>query len=345
MTLAQNTRMFAEAAEAGSVVSRQLAENAQLLSSLARRLRDIDPKIVFTCARGSSDHAATFAKYLFETRLRVPVLSQAPSISSIYGGPLLHMVGQPFILISQSGKSPDLLMSAEAAQKAGALVIAFVNDVNSPLAQLAEIVVPLHAGPETSVAATKSYIATLSAIAQLAGAWSANTELNTAVQQLPDTLGNAWTADWSAGVELFARAQSLFVLGRGLTLGVAQEAALKFKETSGVHAEAFSIAEVEHGPMALVKPGFPLLVLSPTDKAATGLERIVERFVSRGASIAIAGNKFDGTINLPLQAGLHSSIAPVAMVQSFYRLVNALAIRRGYDPDHPPSLSKVTETR
>lgn len=342
---ANNTQMFAEAAEASEVVSRQWANNSGLMRDLASRLRRHDPQIIFTCARGSSDHAATFAKYLFETRLKIPTLSQAPSISSIYGGALLHMKNQPFILVSQSGKSPDLLLSAQAAQQAGALVIAFVNDVDSPLANLAEIVVPLHAGPEKSVAATKSYIATLAAFAHLASEWTGDSELQAAVRALPETLCAAWSADWSAGVDLFVDAHSMFVLGRGLTLGVAQEAALKFKETSGIHAEAFSIAEVVHGPMALVKPDFPLLVFPPLDKAAAGLDQVLSAFAARDAQIVIAGGDASTANRLPLQVGLHPAIGPIAMVQSFYGLVNALSVRRGYDPDHPPMLSKVTQTR
>ena len=342
---ANSTRMFAEASEASSVALRQRTSNASLVSALAERLRRLDPQIIFTCARGSSDHAATFAKYLFETRLKVPTISQAPSISSIYGSSLLHMAGQPFVLISQSGKSPDLLLSAEAARKAGALVIAFVNDVESPLAQLAEVVVPLHAGLEESVAATKSYLASLTALVHLAAEWSSDRDLQSASHALPESLEAAWAADWSAGLDLFADVRNMFVLGRGLTLGVAQEAALKFKETSGIHAEAFSIADVAHGPMALVKPGFPLLVFPPLDQAAAGLGAIIEQFVSRGANIAVAGGSFDGTAQLPLARGLHSVTAPIAMVQSFYALVNALSVARGYNPDHPPMLNKVTETR
>ncbi len=345
MIAAQTTRMFAEAAEAGSVALRQKAENALAMADLARRLRRLDPKIIVTCARGSSDHAATFAKYLFETRLKIPTLSQAPSISSIYGGPLLHIEDQPFIVVSQSGKSPDLLLSAEAARKAGALVIAVVNDTASPLAHLAEVVVPLHAGAETSVAATKSYIATLAAFAHLVGEWSGDRDLQVAVDALPEALETAWAADWSAGVDLFADAQSMFVLGRGLTLGIAQEAALKFKETSGIHAEAFSVAEVAHGPMALVKRGFPLLAFPPLDQSAMGLDSILSQFSSRGARIATAGGGYADTVSLPLQPGLHHVTGPIAMVQSFYGLVNALSVRRGFDPDHPPLLNKVTETR
>ncbi|MEQ1687705.1 MAG: SIS domain-containing protein [Sphingopyxis sp.] len=339
------TLMFAEAAVASAAVVSQLRANAALITDLAGRLKKLNPQIIYTCARGSSDHAATYAKYLFETRLRIPTLSQSPSLSSIYGAPLLHMAGQPFILISQSGKSPDLLASAIAARKAGALVIALVNDAASPLAQLAEVVVPLHAEPECSVAATKSYIAALSALVQIAALWSEDAAMASAIAALPAQLAGAWSADWSGALEMLADAQSLYVLGRGMTLGVAQEAALKFKETCGIHAEAFSIAEVAHGPMALIGPDFPLLVLPPYDEGAAGLGGLIAGFAARGARIAVAGGGYAGTLALPVALDLHPTIAPIAMIQSFYRLVNALSVRRGFDPDHPPLLQKVTETR
>jgi glutamine---fructose-6-phosphate transaminase (isomerizing) len=345
MIAAENTLMFKEAAESSIVSRSQYRQNQLLIADLAKRLRQLDPQIIFTCARGSSDHGATYAKYLFETRLRIPTLSQAPSISSIYGSPLLHMQGQPFIIVSQSGKSPDLLLSAEAARKAGALVIAFVNDVKSPLASLAEIVVPLHAGPEKSVSATKSHIATLTAFAHLASEWELDGELKHAMTTLPEILRNAWQADWSAAVDMYSDAQNMFVLGRGLTLGAAQEAALKFKETSGIHAEAFSIAEVAHGPMALVKKGFPLLILPPLDKAAAGLQAIIDQFSARDARIVVAGAGYHNAVVLPLESTLHPVIGPIAMIQSFYRMMNALSVRRGYNPDHPPMLNKVTQTR
>ena len=345
MIAPETTQMFTEAHEASEAVARQLASNGPIIADLAKRLSALNPSLIFTCARGSSDHAATYAKYLFETRLRIPTISQAPSISSIYGGALLHMKDAPFILISQSGRSPDLLASAETAKKAGALVIAFVNDLTSPLAEMAEVVVPLCAGPETSVAATKSYITTLTAIANLTAQWSADAEMQAAVTHLPRTLALAWDANWSEAIPAFEDAQSLFVLGRGLSLGVAQEAALKFKETCGIHAEAFSAAEVAHGPMALVKPDFPILVLPPLDKAAMGIDTIIAQFAARGAKIVVAGGDYPGMLRLPLEPGLHPAIGPIAMVQSFYRLVNALSVARGYDPDHPPMLNKVTQTR
>lgn len=340
----EQTSMFTEAREAADIVAAQHAANAAVITELARRLQKLDAQLLFTCARGSSDHAATYAKYLFETRLRLPVLSQAPSIASIYGAPFLHMRGQPFLLLSQSGKSPDLLASAEAARKAGAFVVALVNDTASPLADAADIVVPLHAGAETSVAATKSYIATLAALSQLVAAMTGDPVHGAANHALAAQLSEAWALDWSLAAP-FRNAGSMFVLGRGLTLGVAQEAALKFKETCGIHAEAFSAAEVAHGPMALVGSGFPVLVFPPHDQAASGLAPLVGDFVARGAEVAVAGGGYPGTTVLPLPGDLFAETAPIVMIQAFYRFVNALAIARGFDPDHPRSLNKVTETR
>ncbi len=343
--IAERTQMFLEAGQGAAVAAQQLAANAGLMRAVGARLRAADPSMIFTCGRGSSDHAATFAKYLFETRLGIPTVSQAPSLASLAAAPLRHMQGAPFIVISQSGRSPDLLLSAAAARKAGALVIALVNDSASPLADLAEIVVPLHAGPETSIAATKSFIAALVAIAHLTAEWGGDDGLQDALGGLGSALDTAWTQQWSAGVTLFAEASSLFVLGRQLTLGIAQEAALKFKETSGIHAEAFSIAEVAHGPMALVKPGFALLVFPPADAARAGMADLLDALASRGARIAVAGASLPGLMTLPDAAGLHPALEPIAMVQSFYRMVNAIAVARGHDPDHPPLLNKVTRTR
>jgi glutamine---fructose-6-phosphate transaminase (isomerizing) len=175
--------------------------------------------------------------------------------------------------------------------------------------------------------------------------WSQDVELQKQLETLDAALASAFSADWSGAEAFFASAQSLFVLGRGLTLGIAQEAALKFKETCGLHAEAFSLAEVAHGPMALIKPRFPLLVFPPQDKAALGLEALIEKFAARGAQIAVVGAALPGTVHLPLAHRLHPALAPIVMVQSFYTLVNAISVKRGYDPDHPPLLNKVTETR
>ncbi len=345
MSDVQSSLMFVEAAEAAEVVSRQLTDNAQLMRELGNRFRATTPNLIFTCARGSSDHAATYAKYLIETRLRIPTLSQAPSISSIYGGPLLHMGGMPFFVISQSGQSPDLLSSASSAKDAGALIIALVNDVDSPLAALSDIVIPLHAGPEHSVAATKSYLGTLATIAQLVAEIDEDAQFKADVAQLPEILAKAWQQDWSDALEPLAAVRNMFVVGRGLTLAIAQEAALKFKETCRLHAEAFSAAEVSHGPMALVEDGFPVFAFVPQDRASLGIDTLMSRFARDGASVFSVGAKINGCVLLPMASGIHPSLAPIAMAQSFYRFVNALSFARGLDPDRPPRLKKVTETR
>jgi glucosamine--fructose-6-phosphate aminotransferase (isomerizing) len=335
--------MFAEAASAPAALARQ-AGDASLYKDLAARLQLLDPPVIFTCARGSSDHAATYAKYLFETLCGVPVVSQSPSLVSIYNKPLTKAKRTLFLLISQSGRSPDLLLSAEAAKEAGALVVALVNDEASPLAALADIVLPMRAGPEQSVAATKSYLASLSAVARLAVMWSGDRARQAALDDLPEALSAAWALDWSEAIGDFADASSLFVLGRGSTLGIAQEAALKFKETCAIHAEAFSIAEVAHGPMELVTDRFPVLVLAPQDGASKGLGELLDRFAGRGARIRVVGGSSETRSRLPIVAEVHVDLAPIAMAQSFYRFVNAVALVRGRDPDRPAMLSKVTKT-
>jgi len=341
--LSSNTKMHTEARSAPAIVAEQLNANRANVSRIGERLRELQPKVSLTCARGSSDHAATYAKYLIETHAGTPTASFAPSVSSVYAAKQ-NMQGAVFLALSQSGKSPDLLASAEAAKDAGALVIALVNVNDSPLAELADEVIPLHAGDELSVAATKSYITTLSAIVHLVAAWTESEKLTRALHDLPGQLKSAWDLDWREAVEMLATANNFFVIGRGVGLGIAQEAALKFKETAGLHAEAYSAAEVRHGPMAIVGAGFPVLIFSQDDATRTGVDTVVSDFVSRGAVVAVAGASYDGTINLPFVADVPAATAPILFVQSFYKMVNALAITRGYDPDSPPHLRKVTET-
>jgi glucosamine--fructose-6-phosphate aminotransferase (isomerizing) len=180
----ESTRMFLEAGQASQVVATQLGANAARVEAIAQRLRANPPRAVVTCARGSSDHAATFAKYLIETRTGVLTSSAGLSVSSVYAAHQ-NMEGVLYLAISQSGKSPDLLASVRAAKEAGAFTIALVNDVTSPLAELVDEVLPLHAGPELSVAATKSYIAALSAIVQLVAAWTGDEALAKGLSALP----------------------------------------------------------------------------------------------------------------------------------------------------------------
>lgn len=335
--------MFSEAASASQVVADQLRENESLMENIGKQLRERQPHVIATCARGSSDHAATYAKYLIETYAGTPTASFAPSVSSVYAAKQ-NMSGAVFLALSQSGASPDLLASATAAKDAGAHVIALVNVADSPLAELADDVVPLRAGPETSVAATKSYIATLTALAQLVAAWTESDTLKQALKELPGQLLQAWELDWQAAVDALEGATNFFVIGRGVGLGIAQEAALKFKETAGLHAEAYSAAEVRHGPMAIVSRGFPVLLFTQNDETRVGVDAVVEDFTARGAVVLVAGKAYANAVNLPSLDGVAAATAPIVFIQSFYKMVNALAVARGYNPDNPPHLQKVTET-
>ena len=341
-TRAESTIMFREAAQAPEAVRAQLAANAAQITRLAERLRATPPRAVVTCARGSSDHAATFARYLIETHLGLLTSSAAPSVSSVYAT-ATDLAGTLMLTISQSGASPDLLAVVGQARKAGAHIVALVNAEESPLAQLADELLPLHAGPERSVAATKSFLASLAAVVQLVAAWSNDRELAAALDGAPQLLTRAWQLDWSAVVTRLTAANNLYVIGRGLGLGVAQEAALKLKETSGLHAEAVSAAELRHGPMALVRTGFPLLVFSQNDESRPGIVQLAAELSAQGADVLLAGTHLAHTTELPTEAA-HPVIEPLLFAQSFYRAANALALARGHDPDTPPHLRKVTET-
>jgi glucosamine--fructose-6-phosphate aminotransferase (isomerizing) len=334
--------MHGEAAQAPAVVRAQLAANAARVARLAERLRRSPPRAVVTCARGSSDHAATFARYLIETRLGILTSSAAPSVSSVYDvSP--DLAGTVVLAISQSGASPDLLSAVSRARSGGARVVALVNAESSPLAQLADDLLPLGAGPELSVAATKSYIASLAAIVQLVAAWTEDAELGAALAASPEQLARAFELDWSAAIARLTPASNLYVIGRGLGLGIAQEAALKFKETCGLHAEALSAAELRHGPMALVRAHFPLLLFTQDDESRPGVTQLASELATHGADVLVAGAEVTGTTALPSLAA-HPVIEPLLLAQSFYAMANALSLARGRDPDRPPHLSKVTET-
>lgn len=184
----------------------------------------------------------------------------------------------------------------------------------------------------------------LAAIAQLVAHWSGDGALLEALDTLSQALAEAWRQDWSPLVDGLVDAHNLFVLGRGPGLAAAQEAALKFKETCGLHAEAFSSAEVKHGPMAIVGPDFPVLVFAQDDDIGAGTAAVAAEFQARGAPVWLARPGASGPGVLPLPASPHPACTPILTVQAFYGAANALSIARGHDPDVPPHLNKVTET-
>lgn len=333
-----STLMGAEAGEAPEAIARLLARNAPTVRALAERLRAAPPPVIITIARGSSDHAATYGKYILETKTGVPVSSAAPSVASIFETPM-KVQGALVIAISQSGRSPDLLATVEAYRAGGAHIVALVNDEESPLATGADTFLPLSAGPEKAVAATKSCLTALAGLAQLAAAWAGDETLEAALNDLPGQVEQALGLDWSPAVEGLREVSQMFVLGRGYGYGVAQEAALKLKETCSIQAEPFSAAEVRHGPMRIVEPGYSVLGFATSDVAGEDVKAVADQFAARGAKPFVAGQ--GGA--LPMVAG-HPALEPIAMLASFYRMVEALALARGMDPDSPPHLQKVTRT-
>jgi glucosamine--fructose-6-phosphate aminotransferase (isomerizing) len=334
--------MFEEAADASNAVRSQLRRDSASMRKIGAGLRALRPRAVITCARGSSDHAATYAKYLIETHARVLTASAAPSVSSVYGV-TQDVRGCLFIAISQSGRSPDLLASVASAKASGATVLALCNSADSPLMAAADLTVDLSAGPERSVAATKSYLASLAAIARLVAAWTEDATLASQIDRLPDLMDASWSADWSEALPVLEPVENLYVVGRGLGLGAAQEIALKCKETCGIHAEAFSSAELRHGPYTLLRKGFPALLLAQADGTRPGIEALAIELARRGVAVLLAGGNAAGSTLLPSpQAG--AELAPILLAQSAYRMIASLSVRRGLDPDRPPHLHKITET-
>jgi glutamine---fructose-6-phosphate transaminase (isomerizing) len=338
------TYMLQEIVEAADAVARQLGHGAERFAELGPRLRALNPPLVATIARGSSDCCALYLKYLVEILSGVPCASIGPSIATLYRAPL-RLQSAVSVAISQSGRSPDIVEMQRAARRAGALAIALVNDVASPLAEEAEALLPLCAGTERSVAATKSMIAGLVAGASLVAAWRDDRQLADAIAGLPDILRGQTAPPPAAMLESMANARSAFVLGRGATLAIAAEAALKLKETCAIHAEAYSAAEVLHGPAELVRPGFPVIAFVPSDAARDGMLVTLAQLADAGAKvIAIEAGGEDDADRLAAATIETALLEPVVMIHRFYRLAEALSLRLGRDPDRPRNLSKVTET-
>jgi glucosamine--fructose-6-phosphate aminotransferase (isomerizing) len=339
--------MLKEALAASAVVQAQCADTARV-EHLAALLAASPRHVALTVARGSSDHAASYFASLAMSRIGLPVASLPMSIATLQAAPL-RVAGEFAIAFSQSGRSPDLVETMKALREAGALTVSAVNAPESPLADACEWQLPLLAGPELSVAATKSYIAMLSMSAQLVAYWQRDPLLIDALRALPDTLGDAAALDWSPAVDTLRHVERMIVIGRGLGLAVAQEAALKLKETSGIQAEAFSSAEVRHGPMELIDEDYPLLVFAPRGPEQAGLLRLAADMRARGARVLLAApadaaEPSDAGVQLPLATSRHVALDPIAAIQTFYVMAAELAAARGRDPDVPRHLNKITET-
>lgn len=337
------SHMAREVSEIPAVVAGFLDHSKDHFRRAAQTMRDLDPRLLATVARGSSDHAATYLKYAAELAAGLPVASIGPSIASIYGR-TLNLDRAACIGISQSGKSPDIVEMMQSARRGGALAIAITNHADSPMAQASDHCLPLNAGVEASVAATKTFVTSVVAGLALLAEWQQDAALLQAVNDLPTHFEQALSLDWSPLSARLARSQSAFVLGRGPAFAIASEAALKLKETCGVHAESYSAAEVLHGPSAIVQAQFPVLALGVEDAALPHVVATAERLAKQGADVFLTGATADGCTRLPSLSGVQPLVAPLVLAVSFYAFVESLARRRGFDPDVPPHLRKVTET-
>jgi glutamine---fructose-6-phosphate transaminase (isomerizing) len=324
------------------IVARQENALAQPLAALVAHLQRQPPDCVVTCARGSSAHAATLGKHLIERYLGVPVAAAAPSIVSVYRQ-RLRLRNQLVLAISQSGKSDDLIAFAGAARESGALTVAITNDTEAPLAAECAIVLPLGAGPELSVAATKTFVATATVLMRLTAAWANDVTLLSAMRRLPQRLVTAASLDWSSGAEVLSRADHLATVGRGPTLAIAREAALKLKEVCNLHTEAFSGAEFRHGPIALVSLGYPVLMFTPTDAAAAGMVELGRDLAAKSAALLIAGHGVAAG-GLPVLPADQPETDALCLTQSFYAMTLAVAERLNIDVDRPRNLQKITRT-
>ncbi|MDR6374938.1 glucosamine--fructose-6-phosphate aminotransferase (isomerizing) [Paraburkholderia caledonica] len=336
------SNMLKEALASAETVAAQLTDTSRV-EALAARLAQQPRHVALTVARGSSDHAASYFASLTMSRLGVPVASLPMSVATLQQAPL-QVRDQLALAFSQSGKSPDLVGTMQALRVAGALTVAAVNAPASPLADACEWHLPLVAGPELSVAATKSYIAMLSISAQLVAHWQRDPDLLAALNTLPDALQTAGKLDWSKAVDELRGIERMIVIGRGLGLAIAQEAALKLKETSGIQAEAFSSAEVRHGPMELIDRDYPLLVFAPRGPEQAGLLQLARDMQARGARVLLAAPSDVPEATLPLATTAHAALDPIAAILSFYVMAAGLAAARGRNPDAPRHLNKITET-
>ncbi len=341
------TWMRQEALSAPEKVAQQLKKNAANYQILAKAIRQQPPSFVSTIARGSSDHAATYAKYLFETYCQWPTLSIAPSVFTAYQTQWSEYAGLVWG-ISQSGASTDLVHSMQQLNHDQTIGVALVNQAGAPLSQASDFTIDMAAGVENAVAATKSYICTLSAIAHFVAVYTQDKSLLEALEHLPEALATATKQDWHQMVECFQKARGGYMIGRGYGYPVAQEAALKMKEVAGVQAEPFSSAEVQHGPFELLSNDFPVCLFAQQDATLNGVQTMMDKMTALKTPVFVALPKGKGQVNggieLPVGPSLHPVLDPILNIQAFYMAAEQIAAAKGLDPDQPKHLQKVTKT-
>ena len=345
--------MAREIAEIPAAVARALEEGAGELDAAAREIARRAPRFVLIAARGTSDHAGLYARYLIETTLGIPVGLAAASITTIYRAPL-RWDDVLLIAVSQSGAGPDVAAVVDAARRAGAPTLAITNEPGSPLAAAAELVIPLRAGEERAVAATKTYAASLAVIAglvaRLAGAPAWGAGLAALPEVLAATLQQAgpWVrGPGSACVGALAAADEALVVSRGHNFATALEIALKLRETGRIFADGYSTADLLHGPVAVAGPAIPTIAIRPDGPAGAAVDDALAVAARRGVIPWTIGGRETARVKgaLVVAPDLPEPLTPLAYVLPGFLLAEAAARARGRDPDAPPGLTKVTRTR
>lgn len=337
------TRMLREIDEIPEVLARQITDGLPLYLDAGRRAAALNPRGFVTCARGTSDHAATFFKYVMETRTGLPVASIGPSVASVYDA---HLRLKDFVCltISQSGGSPDLLAFQRAAKAGGAMTLAILNETNNPVGREADSVLPILAGPEKAVAATKSFVGSLFVILGFVAGFTEDEVLETALKDISKSAREALACDWTSAALPLVRAGSVFTIGRGPGMAVAAEAALKLKETCRIHAEVFSSAEVLHGPVVLAERKFAALAFQPNDPSRQSVREAVNRMVGKRACVFSVTNQENIESTLTVPDVSQELLLPLVQIISFYKFVETLAGHLGENVDAPDGLKKVTTT-
>lgn len=332
--------MAREIAEIPEAARRLVEDGAAMLDAVAARIQARPFSHVVICGRGSSGHAGVFLRYLIETRLGVAVSHSAPSVVTGYRG-AARLDQALFILISQSGRSPDLVAATKAARDGGAMTLALLNVEQSPAAEVAHAVLPILAGPEKAVAATKSVVNSMVAGAALVARLTDDAALLARLAALPARLEAAQALDWSAWTATLAQARAAYVTGRGHGYGPVREIALKMAETLELPTLGYSSAELLHGPRAAVHPDTPVLVLRQNDAVSEGIDTLARDLTTAGVPTSVCGGP---EATLPWIGDGDAVTDPIAMLVPAYRAIEAEARRRGLDPDAPRGLRKVTET-
>lgn len=341
--MSKQTFMKQEILEIPKILDLLISNSPKDIKYIAEHLKERKAPFVTTVARGSSDHAANYLKYAIEISAGIPVASIGPSISSIFDVSL-NLSNAACISISQSGQSPDIISTSEMARINGASTIAITNNQHSPLAKKCDFSIDINAGIERSVAATKTFVASIVSGLLLLAYWQDDKQLLRAIKDLPEKAGDAIKCDWGELTEAFNIQNSLYTIGRGPSWAISNEAALKFKETCQMHAESYSSAEIMHGPKSIIGKQFPIVAFASRDPTETSMIDAVDLLSDQGAKCFVTSDLKSKGIKLPFVASGHPLTDPLLLIINFYQFVEKLARLRGLNPDQPPHLKKVTET-